>query len=366
MRPVGTLPVGLRHAPTPRLLIINNMPAYYRTPPFRALLDEYSRRTGGSALVAYQVRRDSHGRGEWFFTPDSEFPFEPYFSARDTKASRRTGYPLRLDLALWRQFKPDHVFTAGWDSPLSLAAAAYSRVRRTHLGVWVESNPTTSRHCGGPADLARRAFLRSADFAVVPTRASGSYVSALAGYDFPSVRLKNPVDWPRISDSSDGCASKRMVFIGDLTERKGFDYFARALAHGSSRGWVGVAYGRDLKGLASMSPPNLSLRPATPLNDIVPHLLPTDIMVIPSRVDPAPLTFSEALALGLRVVVSERIAYGEDAAGFAGSAQVDPGDPMAVVAAAEQLHAGKRPAMERGHTVTADYFAAGVLGAFGL
>lgn len=286
MRPVVNLPAGLRHAPTPRLLIINNMPAHYRTPPFRALLDEYSRRTGGSALVAYQVRRDSHGRGEWFFTPNSEFPFEPSVSARDTKASRRTSYPLRLDLALWRQFKPDHGFTAGWDSPLSLAAAAHSRVQRIQFRVWVDLNPTTSRYRGWPADLARRAFLRSADFAVVSTRASGSYVSALAGYDFPSVRLKNPVNWLRVSDSSDGCTSQRMVFIGDLTERKGFDCLARELAHGSSRGWVRVAYGRDLEGLTSMIQPDLSLRPATPLNNIVPDLLPTDMMVIPSRVDP--------------------------------------------------------------------------------
>jgi hypothetical protein len=72
------------------------------------------------------------------------------------------------------------------------------------------------------------------------------------------------------------------------------------------------------------------------------------------------------LALGLRVIVSDRIAYGDDAAGVEGSAQVDPSDPMAVVTTAENLWAGARPAAERGSAVTADYFAVGVLGAFGL
>jgi glycosyltransferase involved in cell wall biosynthesis len=367
MNPIGVLPPGISDGGSPRLLIINNMPAYYRTAPFNALLTQYSKSTGGVGLVAYQVRRDSHGRGEWFFTPDSEFPYKPYFSAADTTRKRgRTGYPMKLDVALWREFRPDHVFTAGWDSPLSLSAAAYSRVTGARLGVWVESNLTTSRHRGGPADMARRAFLRSAEFAVVPTRTSASYVRALAGRDLSCVRLKNPVTWARLADDSGTQSPKRLVFLGDLSERKGFDYFASAVAAGASRGWSGVAYGRDVEGRASVSPSNLVVEPAKPLADIVPSLLPTDILVIPSRVDPAPLTFSEGLALGLRIIVSNRIAYGEDAHGVEGTSQVDPADSAAIIASAEKLMVGARPDAARGAEVTADRFAAGVIGAFRL
>ena len=46
----------------------------------------------------------------------------------------------------------------------------------------------------------------------------------------------------------------------------------------------------------------------------MPLLRSTDVIVIPSRVDPAPLTYSEGLALGLRVILSDTIAYREHAA----------------------------------------------------
>lgn len=344
----------------PRLLVINNMPAFYRTPLFAELIKQFSAATGGDGMVAYQVRRDPLGRGEWFYTPDDELPFAHHFSSVEAKASSwRTGYPIRFDPDLWFGYRPTHIFAAGWDSPLSLAAATWARARGATFGTWVESNQSTSRRRSGPADLYRRLFLRSADFVVVPSDASRDYVQALTGRRMHTVKLLNSVALDRIADVPPATVPwRRIVFLGDLSRRKGFDLFQESARHLSPEGWAAVAWGRDTEGLGRMEP-SVEVRESRLLRDIVPALHPRDILVIPSRSDPAPLTFSEGLALGLRVVISDAVAYAAEAPRLAGVEAAPAKDNESVADAVRRLHSAARPdvpaSLEVAHTYFADH-----------
>lgn len=335
----------------PRLLIINNMPAFYRTAPFAALVRRFEEETGGVGLVAYQVRRDPHGRGEWFYTPDPELPYAHYYASAETRASnRRTGYPLRLSAELWRRFRPTHVLAAGWDSPLALGASLWAASSGARLCTWVESNPSTSRQKSHLSNIVRRAILRPASTILVPTRASEQYVRSLAKRDVHVVHALNPVTCERLAGEES--STRRLIFLGDLSRRKGFDVLQEALRQSPESGWKGVAWGRDVDGLASDSPTSLDVRGPAPLRDVIPHISSGDTWVIPSRVDPAPLVYSEALAMGLRVIVSESIAYSDHARNVAGAATVDIAHPQSLLRAADFLSEGGRPSVASAQETT--------------
>src|SRR4051794_516061 len=137
------VPVEIARA-APRLLIINNKPAFYRTAPFASLLGQFRDKTGGGGMVGYQVRRDLHSRGEWFHSPDDQLPFPVYFAAKEARSGNPWfSYRLGGLVSLYWRLRPTHIFAAGWDSPLSIGASAYSRLPDVRLGVWVESNPST-------------------------------------------------------------------------------------------------------------------------------------------------------------------------------------------------------------------------------
>lgn len=348
----GGRPVG------PRLLVINNKPAFYRTQPFAALVDHWFERTGGSAVVAYQVRRDPFGRSEWFYTPDDELPYEYYFARSRTVSGQpwRRNTPIG-SIKIFRQFRPSHVFTAGWDTPLSLAAGIYAKATSAQLGIWVESNPSTSTQQGVMANRYRRGFLRSASFAVVPTQQSEDYVRHLHGGDLPCRRLLNPVSLTRLDSPK---ARPRLIFVGDLSARKGFDRFEDLVTRGAPHGWDGVAWGRDTESLASRVSSNCVVHEAVPQSELIPHLRSSDILVIPSRVDPAPLTYSEGLALGLRMIVSDTIAYREHARATPG-VRVSSGDAGDLLAAANDLREEMRPPSTASVEVSPEHWALSVL-----
>lgn len=341
---------------SPRLLIVNNIPAFYRTRPFNSLVRHWADKTSGSSLVVYQARRDPHRRGEWFFTPDDEFPYAYKFLAQRTiKVWGVVNYPPKFGVFTLMCFRPTHLLVAGWDSPISLACAAYAGITRSRTAFWVESNETTSRRSGLLARCYRRALLRSADLAVVPTQASADHVNKIAGRKVDSVLLPNPVSLQRLPLSTSN--SRRFIYLGDFSERKGFDIFLRACALGAATQWTGVAWGADVEGLSYSRPPNCELRPAAPLHEILPSLSSNDVWLIPSRRDPAPLTYSEALALGLRVVVSDAIAYAEHAGrtNGAGVARVD--DPSSFLLVAESLREAAGPGRSASAEVTCDNWA---------
>lgn len=344
----------------PRLLVINNMPAYYRTPLFQAIVDEWERQTGGSAEVGYQVRRDSHARSEWFFSPDDELKYPHFFVSPDTVPRKHvTGYPLRTSIRRFALTRPTHIFVAGWDSPLSVQAAAWARISGARMAAWVESNPSTSKLKGGLGDVYRRTFLRSASLAVVPTRSSRDHVQQLSGRPLPTLMIPNPVSVPRIPPTQ--LHGRRIVFLGDLSHRKGFDIFVDAAQILQERGWSAVAWGRDPEGRAAQAG-SVEVRQSQPLEKIIPQLRSNDVLMITSRWDPAPLTFSEGIALGLRLILSDSVAYADGLESVQGVRVARSEDPRAFADQALALMHEDRPSPEQSTEVRPAWFAGKLVG----
>lgn len=347
-------------AQRPRLVIVNNMPSFYRTAPFSLLLSLWRERTGGPATVLYQVRRDPGRRGEHFFTADPDLPQPSMIMSPSTVVLRgRRTYPLRFGLRLLAGLKPTHMLVAGWDSPLALSCVLRRRLLGGTICLWVESTLDTGTRRGRFSQVFRREVLRAADVALVPTLASRDFVHQTAGRPVPVVLLPNPVNVSRLPDPTGPVAHRRLVFLGEFSRRKGFDIFLAAVEAGYAEGWTGIAFGGDGRDDPEPSASGATLLPARPLGEIVPLLSPDDVLVIPSRVDPAPLTFSEGLALGLRVVVSDGIAYGQGRLP-AGTTSMVSGDPTSLLSSAASLMDGPRPTLQSAELVAPQAWAVAV------
>lgn len=327
----------------PRLLVVNNLPTYYRTPTYLALANEWMARGGREPLVVYQARRDPGRRDDWFFTPDSEFGFAHRFLTQNTwtSADDRTWYLPRFGVGVLLSVRPTHVLVSGWETPCAVLAAVFCRLSGAQLTMWVESTSTTSAMKGEVAMKFRRFLLRPADLIVAPTAMSAMYACVIANKPIRSVVLPNPVDLDRLPETVR--IGRRLIFIGDFTLRKGFDRFLKILGALESYGWCGDAWGKDKENLAAQAPANLCVHLPLPLREIVANLDGNDIWVIPSRIDPAPLTFSEALALGLRCVLSKDLPYADDWIDGDGMTAVDCDEIEDIATRFEELLRSNRP-----------------------
>jgi glycosyltransferase involved in cell wall biosynthesis len=209
----------------------------------------------------------------------------------------------------------------------------------------------------------KRFILESAQTVVVPTAASAEFVSGLSGKRFDIVLAPNPVDAARLDAQPSPEQGSRLIFVGDLSARKGFDLFLEACRLGAERGWTGVAWGRDSEDLATTAPDNCRVVVGgSTLEEIRRELNVADIWCIPSRSDPAPLTFSEALAYGIRVCISDGVAYSKgDAFAWPGVAAHAAGDSADLLRVATELLAQPRPPLEASYVVSVDAWADKVL-----
>lgn len=344
---------------TPHLVVINNLPAFYRTPAFAALQTAWFQETGGRFTVIYQSRRDPARRDESFFTPDDEFPYEHRFlSAECDTSSGMSHYRGGLGLRAWLGIRPTHILTAGWDTPASIASQLYRRVTGTRLCLWSESTAWTSAHSGRLSTQYRKWAVRGADSYIFPTVSSKTWLGEVSGRDLDrSVVLPNPVQGHRLPDVQ--ASTPRFLFIGDLSRRKGFDLVCDAMRDRET--WSCIAYGRDSESLSGLAPSNLSWRGSQPFEAILPTLRGSDVLLIPSRSDPAPLTFSEGLVLGLRIVVSPDIAYGVEYASSHGICVPKELTPAGLGHAMENALAVQRPSTDMARSAHTEHWAAEVV-----
>lgn len=343
-----------------RLLVVNNLPAHYRAPAFRELCTRWAEATHGTALVAFQARRDPGRRPESFFSSEAELDFEHVFLSDDAVHVRgRSVYRPGPVLSLLRRYSPTHVLTAGWDVPASVLVSLRGRVTGQRTMFWSESTATTTGLTSGPAHAYRRLVVGSADVLLCPTSASACHATGLAGRALPVVVRPNPVAVDRLFDRP-APTERRLLFVGEFSCRKGFDRYLALMREAAPLGWTGLAVGPDREGLAANAPSNVRVLNARPFVDILQLLGPDDVWVVPSRSDPAPLTFSEAVALGLRCLLSESLAYADDFRGRDGVA-VSDGETANMLAAVQTLAAGPRPGPELAEEVSVRGWANAVL-----
>lgn len=151
-----------------------------------------------------------------------------------------------------------------------------------------------------------------------------------------------------------------MIFVGEMTRRKGFDTFLEACRIGQESGWIGIAWGEDRELLGQDLPDNCEIREATPIEELTEQFSTQDIWTIPSRRDPAPLTYSEAIALGVRVTISDATAYSEHAERTHGVAVHKQGSAESLVESAQALLDSTRPTRDSGRQVGNRHWASAV------
>jgi glycosyltransferase involved in cell wall biosynthesis len=126
------------------------------------------------------------------------------------------------------------------------------------------------------------------------------------------------------------------MFVGRLSELKGADVFADAVA--DAPGWRGVAVGTGEveRAIADHHPGIIRAGMVRP-SDIPIWLRAADVVVVPSRSDALGLVAVEALACGIPVIASDVGGLAETIHDGVNGLLVVPGNPKAIIAALERI-----------------------------
>lgn len=224
--------------------------------------------------------------------------------------------PYDTILRLWHG-KFDVVLSAEMGAR-SIQAAVYRMVQpRIRLLLWLGLSEHTEQGRGALRALARRFVLRLADGVVVNGKSGASYLRRLgvpAGriYEVPySVETSALEEIPL--ERPDRASERRLLFVGQLNQRKGIVPFLRALAdwarvHGDENIElliVGDGPLRDLVvGLPRPRNLRLELTGSAPYSEISDFYRRAGVLVFPTLADEWGVVVNEALAAGLPVLGS--------------------------------------------------------------
>jgi glycosyltransferase involved in cell wall biosynthesis len=213
-----------------------------------------------------------------------------------------------------RSLKPDVVISAelGYRSCFS---ALHTLRRRVPLVLWGTLSDHTERHRGWPRHLLRRWLARQADAIVVNGRSGARYLERV-GFARDKIFLLPQPAMPGFEGlplDRPATAAHRLVYAGQLIERKGLVPFTRSL-----RRWAEAHPDRQVEFVLAGSgpvraeleslalPPNLSLKflGETSYADLAAVYADTGIFAFPTLADEWGLVVNEALAAGLPVLGS--------------------------------------------------------------
>ena len=126
------------------------------------------------------------------------------------------------------------------------------------------------------------------------------------------------------------------VYVGGLSQRKGADVFAAALAQ--LPGWTGVMIGDGpLRNGLRDTFPGIRLEGAVAPAEVPAWIAAADVAIVPSREEPLGLAAVEALACGVPVIASAVGGLTEVIRPNVNGMLVTPGDPSALVEALQRL-----------------------------
>jgi glycosyltransferase involved in cell wall biosynthesis len=327
-----------------RLTLVTEIPAPYRIPLFNALAKRLQ--------LQVVFLRDSN----------PERPYEGHLDERrfDWRTLRGAELTLRgrwvvVNRGLLRRLRgSDVVVVGGWNQPAFWEAAAWCKLRRIPLVVWVESTSADDR--SGRLEPAKRRLLHGVERFIVPGEASRAYLDAL-GVPAAAISVApNAVD-PEIFSSGrrtrdDGRV--RIVSVGRLSPEKGLDVLVEAV-RGLPVELEIAGTGPEEERLRALAGENVTFL-GWVARDALPDLYANaDVAALPSRSDPWGMILNEAAAAGLPLVSTtaagaahELIEDGVN--GF----RVPPGDPAALRDALRRLadDAGlRRAAGERSRAI---------------
>jgi glycosyltransferase involved in cell wall biosynthesis len=321
-----TLPMDPR-----RFVLSTNIPTPYRLAFFSVLADEMASRRIELEVIFYaRSEPNRHWR--------MDLAAQPYrwTVLPGLHPNLRSLYPHvnpTLPLAV-RRARPTWLLVAGaWNTPSSLMALSRTLSGPGVRLFWSEGHAQAVLHAAGPIAAARRRVLRHYDGFVVPNEASERFVSQEVPGPLRFLRLPNTVDEayylagpgaPRPAvRASLGIepADRVLLCVAQLTERKGVLELAEAvrLLPDAQRRHAVLVFAGDgeLAGRLAGIADGVRTRLLGHVDrEVVRRWLhAADLFVLPSRVDPNPLSAIEAAFSGTPLVLSSRAGNVDDLVG---------------------------------------------------
>jgi glycosyltransferase involved in cell wall biosynthesis len=217
-----------------------------------------------------------------------------------------------------RRLRPDVVIVGGWNQPAFWQALLHARRTRVPLVVWVESTARDERAGRGPAEAAKRVFVRSAAAFLVPGRAAGHYVRSLGAGEIAVA--PNAVDLGifgrRVEKRTElraklGLDGVTFLCVSRLSPEKGVDVLVRAF-DGVPGELAVVGDGPDRDRVAALAGPRVRLLGRIERDELVDWYAAADAFVMPSRSETWGMSMQEAAAAGLPLIASEAPGAGYD------------------------------------------------------
>jgi glycosyltransferase involved in cell wall biosynthesis len=223
----------------------------------------------------------------------------------------------RAVVATLRRLDPDCVVAPEFGLRTALAAA-YCTLHRRPLVVHADLSEEYEQGRGAARLLLRKALLRLTDRVLANGRSAARYVASL-GYDPSRISsLPYATDIDRFGHAPRPAAPEgelRLIYVGQLIERKGLEPFVQALAAAlEARPALRVTLtlagrGEREDALRSLrTPPNLMLRFPGPVayHDLDALYAAHDAFVMPTLSDTWGLVVNESMASGLPVLGSRQ------------------------------------------------------------
>jgi glycosyltransferase involved in cell wall biosynthesis len=258
---------------------------------------------------------------------------------RSSTLRRHAALALR---ALLPRRRPDGVeghvlFVAG------LIALIAARLHRRPLLIYAHGADVRVTAQRTPVHRAlARLVARGADIVVTNSAATAAFVALLGA----TAQIVPPgVDFERFSPGNRADARARLglpadelmaLYVGGLSERKGADVFAAAVA--AAPPWRGVMVGAgELGSMIRARYPAIQLEGVRPPDDVPDWMRAADVVVVPSREEPLGLAAIEALACGVPVVASETGGLAQVVQPELNGLLISPADAAALAAALGRL-----------------------------
>jgi glycosyltransferase involved in cell wall biosynthesis len=316
--------------PMRRFVLATNIPTPYRLAFFSVLAGEMAAHEIEFRVIFYA---HSEPNRRWQMDLGAQrYPWEILPGLHPTVGPLYPHINPTLPLAI-RRARPTWLLIAGaWNTPSSLLALSRALSGPGVRLFWSEGHAQAVLHAGGPIAALRKQVLRRYDGFVVPSTASEDFVRKEVGAS-AFLRLPNTVDeafylagpgLPRAAlRDSLGVATEDLVLlcVAQLTERKGVAELAAGVARlpaelrrrvllvmagdGPAAGRIAELAGEARTRLLGHVDPQTIRR----------WLHAADLFVLPSKVDPNPLSAIEAAFCATPLVLSARLGNVDDLIG---------------------------------------------------
>lgn len=292
------------------LVIVHNILSPYRVPLFNSL----SEALNGDLIVL--LSRPTHPRRRQWSIPWDRIAFKYEFLT--TKSIRIRERELDLTFgtsSALSRWSPRAVVVCGWDLTSSWSALRWSGPHSVATAAWVESGLSTGSVRGPLSNRVRRSFLRRVDQVLVSGDEAASFVRSLRP-DVPISLLRNSVGLDGLLELPSLDHRTSIAFVGELSERKGFDVLLEALPsllHIAPKiRIVGNGPMSEVLRQVALGDERIEYLGFVEGQDLLDVYAAAAVVLIPSRRDPAPLVASEAMAAGVPVVLGPGVGNRDD------------------------------------------------------